>query len=239
VRDLRPRPIFEAWPSLARAPRSTRSGRRRCRSTPSPLQARQRSVGGASLRAMRLPRRRLKPLPPQTGRFRRFRSRASGNPSSTETARPVVVTVGRRTPKKWFRGRLRCDSPSATATGVFNDATMARGAMDRRASDGLRAGRDRPLEAKGRSGKGSGAKASHPRAAKAPKASKPAPVKTSHASVPRTAAGKIQRSDPARHAFARQTGYARQHDHARTGRRRRAPAMEMTVHSNDPREATS
>jgi hypothetical protein len=63
-----------------------------------------------------------------------------------------------------------------------------------------------PLEATGRSSKGSGAKASHPRAAR-PKASKPATVTASRASVPRTATGKIQRSEAARHAFARQTGY--------------------------------
>ena len=67
-----------------------------------------------------------------------------------------------------------------------------------------------PLEAKARPSKGSGAKASHPRATKAPKASKaskPATVRASRASVPRTARSKIQRSDAARHAFARQTGY--------------------------------
>ena len=68
-----------------------------------------------------------------------------------------------------------------------------------------------PLEATGRPSKGSSAKASHPRAAKAPKASKPATVK---ASAPRTAKGRIQRSDAARHAFARQTGYG-----SRLGRR--------------------
>jgi hypothetical protein len=62
-----------------------------------------------------------------------------------------------------------------------------------------------PLEATGRSSTGSGAKASHPKAAKAPKASKPATVKASRASVPRTATGRIQRSDAARHTFARQT----------------------------------
>lgn len=62
------------------------------------------------------------------------------------------------------------------------------------------------LEAKG-SRKGASGKPTHAKTAKAPKAPKPAATKTAHAAVPRDAKGKIQRSDAARHAFARQTGY--------------------------------
>ena len=57
------------------------------------------------------------------------------------------------------------------------------------------------LDAKG-SGKGSGGKTSHAKAAKQPK------VKTStSASVPRNAKGKIARSEAAKHQFEAQTGY--------------------------------
>jgi hypothetical protein len=62
------------------------------------------------------------------------------------------------------------------------------------------------LDAKG-SGKGSSGKTSHAKAQKPPKAAKPKAAAAAHASVPRDAKGKIQRSAAARHAFARQTGY--------------------------------
>jgi hypothetical protein len=65
--------------------------------------------------------------------------------------------------------------------------------------------RHRRHHAKG-SGKGTSAKTSHAKTAKTPKAPKPRTVKTPRVSVP-DAQGRIQRSDAARHAFARQTGY--------------------------------
>ena len=53
---------------------------------------------------------------------------------------------------------------------------------------------------------GTSAKTSHAKTAKASKAPKPPGSKKARASVPRDVKGKIQRSDAARHAYARQTG---------------------------------
>jgi hypothetical protein len=50
-------------------------------------------------------------------------------------------------------------------------------------------------------------KTSHARASKPAKASKPRAARKARASVPRDAKGRIQRSDAARHSFARRTGY--------------------------------
>jgi len=62
------------------------------------------------------------------------------------------------------------------------------------------------LDAKG-SRKGTSPKTSHARASKSAKARKPPVAITARASVPRDAKGRIHRSDAARHAFARRTGY--------------------------------
>ena len=62
------------------------------------------------------------------------------------------------------------------------------------------------LEAAG-SRKGAHTPAVRAKTAKPAKAPKPPAAKTSRPSTPPTAKGRIQRSDAARHAFARQTGF--------------------------------
>jgi hypothetical protein len=62
------------------------------------------------------------------------------------------------------------------------------------------------LDAKGSRGAGNG-KTSHAKSSKPAKPARQPAVKTARASVPRDEKGRIQRSDAARHAFARQTGY--------------------------------